>query len=530
MSTRRRRVLVVLLCAALLTVSSWVPLDRSPDRDGFRSRPSAAAAESWPLTVSSSKQISPRLREYVLRSMALGGDVTVRVQLPSSYDAAPGAGRWPMALLLHGRSENAATWSERANLAQFDDMVIVTPDGGRVGWYTDWHDDSCCATPQRQQWESFHVGELLPWAERTFRLAPGRSQRFVAGDSMGGYGAMAYASRHPDLFAGAAELSGFVDLLLLESSGVIGVDGQSYQVAGVPPGSIFGPRATQEVRWRGRNPVDLAENLEHTDLVLRHGNGLPGRFGGSPDAGEAAIRLTGISLHDRLTALGIEHVWDDYGNGVHTWPYWEWGLQQVWPRWLELAATDAPAPQAFSYRSIEPEWSVYGWDVALEREVLEFAGLRVTSPTALTLTGTGRARVVSPPEFRPGRSYRVVAGEVVSLVRADERGRLAFTVELGPSHTQQQYTPAASAAEAAQGEGYFTSVAVSIIPVVTRAPGPDAAAPGSAPERAGGAAGSALPVTGGSPLPPGAAAFLLVPLAGVALHRRTRNTLTPTAC
>jgi S-formylglutathione hydrolase FrmB len=515
-----RRGLVVLVGALLITLGSWVD-PHSPDQDGYDSRPGITpAAGAAPLSVVSSRQLTARLREYVLSSAALGAPVTVRVQLPSSYDHSPTARRWPMALLLHGRSEDATTWSERAGLAQFDDMVIVTPDGGRVGWYTDWYDDSCCASPQRQRWESFHIGELLPWAERTFRLAPGRSQRFIAGDSMGGFGAMSYAARHPDLFGGAAELSGFVDLMLLETSGVVGVDGQSYQVAGVPPGSVFGPRATEEVRWRGRNPVDLADNLQHTDLVLRHGNGLPGQFGGSPDAGEAAIRLTGVSLHDRLTALGIDHVWDDYGNGVHTWPYWEWGMQLVWPRWLQLAAADAPAPEAFSYRSIDPSFSVYGWEIALEREVLEFGGLAVTSPTAFTLTGSGRGVVVTPEAFRPRGAYRVTAGESESTVRADSRGRLRIEVDLGPSHTAQQFTPVALSQQVVEGESYFATVSVRVEAVT------DAAAPTStsrqvtsAPRPAGAASSGARPATGGVEAA-GVAGLLLVVGAGVLLRRR----------
>ncbi len=419
-----------------------------------------SSSTAQPLSVVSSKVLNPRLVQYVLHSAALGGNATVRVQLPSAYRKLPKQ-RWPMALLLHGRSESSATWSDKANTAQFDDMVLVMPDGGRVGWYTDWYDDSCCG-PLHQQWERFHITELLPWAEATFRLAAGRSQRFIAGDSMGGYGAMAYAARHPDLFGGAAELSGFVDLLLLGASGVVGVDGQSYQVAGVPLGSILGPRATQEVRWRGRNPVDLAENLRRTDLVLRHGNGLPGQFGGDPDAGEAAIRLTGVSFHDRLTTLGIPHVWEDYGNGVHTWPYWEQGLQRVWPRWLKLATANAPDPKAFTYRSTEPAWSVYGWDLRFPRAVAEFGTVNVTSPTRFTVSGSGVATVITPPVFARRATYRVAIGSDSVLVRADRAGHLLLRVDLGPSHAEQQYTPAAQAQEAVEGASYFRTVAVAI--------------------------------------------------------------------
>ena len=440
-----RRPLLLFVLAALLL--AWLtPAGAAPAR------------EAAPLSVVSTTQVAPRLLEHVVRSAALGGEAVVRIQLPTGYDQ-DRRREWPMALLLHGRSENGRTWSEKTDLEQFDGMVVVMPDGGRVGWYTDWYDDSCCG-PLRQQWESFHIGELLPWAETAYRLADGRSQRFVAGDSMGGFGAMSYAARHPDVFGGAAELSGFVDLMLLEASGLIGVDGQSYQVAGTPFGSIFGPSVTEEVRWRGRNPVDLAENLRHTDLVLRHGNGLPAQEGESPDWGETAIRQTGVSLHDRLTSLGIDHVWDDYGNGVHTWPYWERGLQLVWPRWLQVAATNAPAPSAFSYRAIEPAFDVHGWDVAIGRDVLELAVLDVRSATAFSLTGSGTAVVVTPPVFSPNRVHDVAVDGVVTPIRADRGGRLRVEVDLGPAHTEQQHTPAADAQSVLPG--YFRTASVQI--------------------------------------------------------------------
>ena len=53
---------------------------------------------------------------------------------------------------------------------------------------------------------------------------------------------------------------------------------------GGPPGSLWGPFATQEVRWRAHDPYDLAENLRGLALWLRTGNGQPGGpFGGGPN-------------------------------------------------------------------------------------------------------------------------------------------------------------------------------------------------------------------------------------------------------
>lgn len=194
---------------------------------------------------------------------------------------------------------------------------------------------------------------------------------------------------------------------------------------------------------------------------------------------------------------------------MHTWPYWEWGLQVVWPRWLEVAAADVPAPAAFSYRSIEPTWSVYGWDVALERDVLEFGGIEVTAPTAFTLTGSGHGVVVTPAAFRPRGSYRVVVGEEETTIRADSRGRLRIEVDLGPSHTAQQFTPVALAAQTLQGKGYFTSVPVRISAAL------EPAAPVAAPPSPEVPAGTTLPSTGG-----GSAGVLLLTLALLGVRAR----------
>ncbi len=423
--------------------------------------PLPVAAEGDALAVQLTQQISPRLVEYQVYSPALERDVTVRVHLPTRY-AEQADRRWPMALLLHGRSENGTTWSDQVDLDAYDDLLFVMPDGGLVGWYTDWVDETGF---EPQRWETFHIHELLPWVERTFRVAEGRSQRFIAGDSMGGFGAMKYAARYPDKFGAAAELSGFVDLLLAGVSGVVGVDGQSFQAYQVPPGAIFGDRITQEVIWRGNNPVDLAQNLANTDLVLRHGNGLPGEFGGNADAGEAAIRLTGISFHTRLDQLGIDHLWDDYGNGVHTWPYWEKGLRIAMPRWQAVAAAAEPAPVPFSYTTINPVFSIYGFDVNIQREVTEFASLQNVTPEQFTLTGSGSAEITTSDWYEADAAYRVRVDDAEpQTLRSDSAGRLHFTVDLGPAHSNQQYTPVALAEELALGDAYFAFVTITISP------------------------------------------------------------------
>ena len=67
------------------------------------------------------------------------------------------------------------------------------PEAGQVGFYSDWRARS--GGPSR--WETFHLTELRQLLERDWRAG---NRRVVAGLSMGGLGAMAYAARHPGMF------------------------------------------------------------------------------------------------------------------------------------------------------------------------------------------------------------------------------------------------------------------------------------------------------------------------------------------
>src|SRR5205807_6226435 len=92
-------------------------------------------------------------------------------------------------------------------------VIVVMPDGGYDGFYSDWYGtDTDGHTPApAPAWETFHVRELIPWVDATFPTVIGRGGRAIAGISMGGFGTMSYAARHPDVFVAAASFSGAVD-------------------------------------------------------------------------------------------------------------------------------------------------------------------------------------------------------------------------------------------------------------------------------------------------------------------------------
>ena len=158
-----------------------------------------------------------------------------------------------------------------------------------------------------QRWETFHLDAVRPFIEARYQTRTDRDGRAIAGLSMGGFGAMSYAARHPDLFGFAASFSGAVDLLHPGITAVVTISPLAHE--GVP-GDVFGLRFLEESRWRAHNPVDLAANLRSVEIQLRTGNGQPGGpHGGSLDPQEAGVSQATVTLHQRLDALDIPHLY-----------------------------------------------------------------------------------------------------------------------------------------------------------------------------------------------------------------------------
>src|ERR1041384_5103667 len=119
--------------------------------------------------------------------------------------------------LLHGLSDDHSAWTRRTSIERYADglpVIIVMPDGER-GFYTD-----AKASP-KGRFESAIVKDLIPWVDATFRTIPRRASRVVSGLSMGGYGAMKFALKYPELFCAAASHSG---ALGRGAAGIVGKD------------------------------------------------------------------------------------------------------------------------------------------------------------------------------------------------------------------------------------------------------------------------------------------------------------------
>ena len=240
----------------------------------------------------------------------------MRVLLPAGYATDPGR-RYPVLYLLAGAESDYRSWTQFGDaeaITAHAPMIVVMPDGGAEGWYTDWYRGD---KPVQPRWETYHVGELIPWIDATYRtIAAPRARRRRTVDGR--------LRRHE---------------LRRAPSGHVRRGRVVLGRARDRSADAWGPGSANAARWRAHLPISIASRLRSLALVeLRTGDGRPGpldRRGTRPNCPactlERYLHRGNVRLHERLRALGIRHTWDDYGAGTHDWPYWRRDLRETLP-------------------------------------------------------------------------------------------------------------------------------------------------------------------------------------------------------
>ena len=296
-------------------VSATAPASPT-DRPTASPRPAIGEPADDGAAVVEVTDVDDRTKDLLIDSPAMGGLVGVRLILPMAFDAEPGTD-WPVLYLLHGGGGSHTDWPEHTDaedLLKTTDVLAVLPDGGERGFYSDWWNDGNGGPPM---WETFHLVELRQLLERNWHAG---DARVVAGFSMGGYGAMEYASRQPGLFRAAASFSGALDPF---GAGLdIGTD------------DLWGSRYSEEEIWKAHDPTTNAAALKGTALYVAYGDGGKGPLDvvdPPPDDIEPWIADQNRAFIAALAENKIPATVDAYGPGSHDWPYWERALHDSLP-------------------------------------------------------------------------------------------------------------------------------------------------------------------------------------------------------
>ena len=375
--------------------------------------------------------------------------------LPPGY--ADSDRRYPVVYLLDVMNEAATppcTTEECARLAPFlqraraQGVILVLPFGaGGVNGHVNWRRDP----DGSRQYETVLIERLLPTIDTTYRTIPDRGHRTIAGVSSGGYGATALAARHPDVFSAVAAFSGPLDPL---DPGVMPVQ----VLSGAQSGTLFsvwGDPVADEVWWRGASPLELAPNLATLSVFHSSGTGIACSTDEANPARTSPVLInTERSVHDtneafdrRLDELQIEHVYRERCGTHNGWVFGHWAAD--FAAWLDGLALGRSEPASFDHRRVDAAFSVFDWSVSADPgRAPEFLELTDVSRSGLSVTGSGSTGFVTPRLFAPKQRVCLRGASEGGDVRAGRDGRLAFTVDLGPPNSVQQFTPERRARDA----------------------------------------------------------------------------------
>jgi S-formylglutathione hydrolase FrmB len=221
--------------------------------------------------------------------------------LPPGFDAQP-TRHYPILYELHGLGDNeqmlikSGGWDlveqfrEQKKIGEF---IIVTPDAGR-SFYINSRDG-------KERYEDFFIKEFIPSIEKRYRAGGSRAARAVGGFSMGGYGALRFAFKYPQLFvAVAVHSAALFEDLPADATAAFGLNLRAF---GDPLDPAY---------WKQNTPFTLARaatGLGRLQIYLDCG--LQDDFGF--DAGTRA-------LHQILEQKQIRHEFHLYPGG-HNWQY-----------------------------------------------------------------------------------------------------------------------------------------------------------------------------------------------------------------
>ena len=154
-----------------------------------------------------------KITEDSIYSNILGANRNYSVYLPKSY-ATDQNKKYPVLYLLHGLYDTNKGWVTRGHLqdvanriidsGESCEMIIVLPDAGTFmnGYFN----------MEGWSYETFFFTEFIPFIDNKYRTIADKQHRAIAGLSMGGGGATAYAQKHPDMFSSSYAMSALMTL------------------------------------------------------------------------------------------------------------------------------------------------------------------------------------------------------------------------------------------------------------------------------------------------------------------------------
>jgi S-formylglutathione hydrolase FrmB len=222
------------------------------------------------------------------------------VYLPDGYETSNL--KYPVLYLLHGHGQDLYAWTNFGHIQPTADeliahgeippAIIVMPDAG-VTWYVD----------RKEKMETAVIQDLVGDVQRTFRVIDDRKGRVVAGLSMGGYGALRFVLKYPEMFAAAGLLSPAI------------YDPEVPQGSGARRAGVFGAPEFDAKVWKELNYPTLWDGFLAKKIAVP-------MYINSGDDDDFFIEAEATRLYSLLRKNG-QPAELRIVDGAHKWPVWE---------------------------------------------------------------------------------------------------------------------------------------------------------------------------------------------------------------
>jgi len=233
-------------------------------------------------------------------SAALQRKWSYAVYLPDGYETSNL--KYPVLYLLHGHGQDLYAWVNFGHIQPTTDeliahgeippAIIVMPDAGMT-WFVD----------RKEKMETAVIQDLVGDVQRTFRVIDDRKGRVIAGLSMGGYGALRFVLKYPEMFAAAGLLSPAI------------YDPEVPQGSGARRAGVFGAAEFDPQVWKELNYPTL------WDAFLAKKIAVP-MYINSGDDDDFFIEAEATRLYSLLRKNG-QPAELRIVDGAHRWPVWE---------------------------------------------------------------------------------------------------------------------------------------------------------------------------------------------------------------
>ncbi len=257
-------------------------------------------------------QMGRVLEGRTFRSQALGREWAYTIYLPPDYETSQRA--YPVFYLLHGYGGEHTNWARYGDVQMTADsliaagalppVILVMPDG-RNSYYVDSDPVTGFGAV-----ETALVQDLIPHVDAAYRTIPTRRARMIAGLSMGGYGAIHTAFKHPELFGAAATLSGGISRRPPERT--------EPAMPPTPWGVPF-----DAARWEAESPFTWIPSLKQKESEFRLQV-----YISTGDDDDARVVQGSVDLHNALRDAGLPAELR-ITNGAHTWEVWDHGMRET---------------------------------------------------------------------------------------------------------------------------------------------------------------------------------------------------------